>query len=83
MSITADYDWALTGLWHAHVGGAWRWIGPLWALLVESRSLGGAPTLELPAYSILDLNTSLATGRWFCESTPEISPTPAPHGTAT
>ncbi len=62
MAFTADYDWALTGLWHAHVGGAWRWTGPLWTLLVESRSLGGAPTLELPAYSIVDVNASLETG---------------------
>jgi iron complex outermembrane recepter protein len=62
MSFTADYDWALMGDWHAHVGGAWRRIGPLWTLLVESRSLGAGPTLELPAYSIVDLNTSLATG---------------------
>ncbi len=39
-----------------------RWIGPLWTLVVQSRSQGGAPTLELPAYSLLDLNASVAKG---------------------
>jgi iron complex outermembrane recepter protein len=62
MGITADYDWPLTGMWHAHAGGAFRWIGPLWALGVESRSQGGAPTFELPDYSVLDINASVAKG---------------------
>jgi iron complex outermembrane recepter protein len=62
MSFTGDYDWALTELWHAHAGGAWRWIGALWSLAVESRSLGGAPTMQLPAYSVFDLNASIAKG---------------------
>ena len=62
MSFTADYDWSLTDAWRAHVGGAWRWIGPQWSLPVYSRSQGGAPTVELPGYSILDLNVSIARG---------------------
>ena len=62
MSLTADYDWALTGLWHAHVGGAWRWTGSQWALVVQSRSHGGQETLELPAYSLVDLNANISKG---------------------
>jgi len=62
MSFTADYDWAITDLWHAHVGGACRWTGPQWALDVQSRSHGGEESLELPAYSLLDLNASVSKG---------------------
>jgi outer membrane receptor protein involved in Fe transport len=62
MSFTGDYDWVLTDFWHAHVGGAWRWIGPLWTLAVQSRSLGGGATLQLPGYALLDLNASIAKG---------------------
>jgi iron complex outermembrane recepter protein len=59
-AFIADYDWPVTGQWYAHAGGAFRWIGPLWALAVESRSQGGAPTYELPGYSVLDVNASMA-----------------------
>jgi iron complex outermembrane receptor protein len=62
MSFTANYDWALTGLWHAHVGGAWRWTGSQWAAPVGSRSLGGERSLELPAYSLVDLNANVSKG---------------------
>jgi iron complex outermembrane recepter protein len=62
MSVTADYDWSLTNAWHAHVGGACRWIGPQWSLVVQSRSHDAAPTVELPTYSILDVNASIARG---------------------
>jgi iron complex outermembrane recepter protein len=62
MSFTADYDWALMDRWHAHVGGACSWIGPLWSLPVSSRSLGGEPTMQLPGYSVLDLNAGIAKG---------------------
>jgi outer membrane receptor protein involved in Fe transport len=62
MSLIADYEWALSGLWHAHVGGAWRWTGSQWALVVQSRSHGGQETLELPAYSLVDLNANVSKG---------------------
>jgi hypothetical protein len=62
MSFTANYDWALTDRWHADVGGAWSWIGPLWSLPVQSRSLGGAPTMQLPGYSVLGINAGIAKG---------------------
>ena len=62
MSFTADYDWAITALWQAHVGGACRWTSPQWAGDVQSRSHGGEETLELPAYSLLDLNASVSKG---------------------
>jgi outer membrane receptor protein involved in Fe transport len=63
-SLTTDYDWALTDTWHAHVGGAFRWVDERWSETgVHSRSIGGGPTMELPAYSVLDLNAGIANGR--------------------
>lgn len=63
MSLTTDYDWALADVWHAHVGGAFRWVGERWSETgVHSRSVGGGPTMELPAYSVLDLNAGIAKG---------------------
>jgi outer membrane receptor protein involved in Fe transport len=51
LSLTADYDWALTGLWHAHAGGAWRWSGSQYGWAVE-----------MPAYSLVDLNANVSKG---------------------
>jgi outer membrane receptor protein involved in Fe transport len=63
MALTTNYDWALTDVWDGHVGGALRWIDKRWSAFgVQSRSAGGAPTMELPAYSVLDLNASIARG---------------------
>ena len=63
MSLTVDFAWSLTTDWQAHVGGGFRWIGQEWSLVVESRSLGGGPTYELPSYSAIDLNAAVAKGR--------------------
>ena len=63
MASSADYDWVISNAWHAHVGGSFRWIGRQWGLLVQSRSLGGGPTLEKPSYSVLDLNAGIAKDR--------------------
>jgi iron complex outermembrane receptor protein len=62
MSITVNYDWTLPNLWHAHAGGDFRSVGQEWAAYVESRSLGGYPTTELPSYTVLDLNAAFARG---------------------
>ena len=43
--------------------GSVRWIGRQWGLLVQSRSLGGDPTIEKPSYSVLDLNAGIAKDR--------------------
>ena len=51
MSLTADYDWALTGLWHAHAGSAWCWTGSQYGWAVE-----------MPAYSLVDLNANVSKG---------------------
>ena len=51
MSFTAYYDWALTGLWHAHAGGAWRWTGSQYGWAVQ-----------MPAYSLVDLNANVSKG---------------------
>jgi outer membrane receptor protein involved in Fe transport len=64
ISSGADYDWMLTNAWHAHVGGNVRWIGRQWGVLVQSRSLGGGPTIEKPSYSVLDLNAGIANDRF-------------------
>ncbi len=62
MSITAAYNWALANAWRAHVGGDFRSVGQEWASYVQSRSLGGYPTTELPSYTVLDLNAAFARG---------------------
>ena len=62
MSITVNYDWTLPNLWHAHAGGDFRSIGQEWAAYVQSRSLGGYPTTELPSYTVLNLNAAVARG---------------------
>ena len=63
MMLTTNYDWALTDEWHAHVGGALRWIDKRWDTIgVQSRSAGGGSTTEMPAYSVLDLNASITRG---------------------
>jgi outer membrane receptor protein involved in Fe transport len=62
MSITVNYDWTLPNLWHAHAGGDFRSVGQEWAAYVQSRSLGGYPTTELPSYTVLDLNAAIARG---------------------
>jgi len=63
MSLTANYDWALTDLWNAHTGGALRWIDKRWSFAgVTSRTANGLPSMELPAFWALDLNASIARG---------------------
>jgi hypothetical protein len=62
-SLTGDFDWALTGRTHAHIGGAWRWIDWTWSTPVESFSMGGGATLRLPSYAVLDLNAAIVRGR--------------------
>jgi outer membrane receptor protein involved in Fe transport len=63
MASSADYDWAISNAWHAHVGGSLRWIGRQWGLWVQSQSLGGSPTLENSSYSVLDMNAGIAKDR--------------------
>lgn len=64
MALTSQYDWALTGAWRAHVGTGCRWVDREWgsSSAVQSRALGGAPTIELPSYTVLDLNAGAAKG---------------------
>jgi len=62
MSITVSYDWMLSNLWHARAGGDFRSVGREWATYVQSRSLGGYPTSELPSYTVADLNAGVARG---------------------
>jgi outer membrane receptor protein involved in Fe transport len=63
IASTADYDWSMSNVWHAHVGGNFRWIGRQWGLMVMSHSHGGFPTIEKPSYSVLDLNAGIAKDR--------------------
>src|SRR5918993_5384946 len=63
MALTTSYDRALTEVWDGYVGGTLRWIAKHWGeFSVQSRTDGGLPTMELPAYSVLDLNASIARG---------------------
>lgn len=60
IASSADYDWMLSDIWRAHIGGSFRWIGREWGLLVQSRSLGGDATIEKPSYSVVDFNAGIA-----------------------
>jgi iron complex outermembrane receptor protein len=66
LSFTADEDWALTTVWHAGMGAGLRWIGREWGssggVGVQSRALGGTPTIELPSYAVLDLHMGITKG---------------------
>lgn len=64
MALSGDYDWVLSHAWHAHVGGNLSWVGREWGQTVESRSLGGGPTIEFPSYSVLDLNAGVAKNQF-------------------
>ncbi len=63
MSSTADYVWALTNTWRAHVGGGFRWIGQEWSGPGSVEDHSGYPAVVLPAYSVLDLNAGIMRGR--------------------
>ncbi len=58
-SVTADYQWTLTGDWTAHAGGAYRYVGPEWLGIVESSSPVSTPAVQAPSYSVVDLNASV------------------------
>jgi iron complex outermembrane recepter protein len=64
MSLTSNYEWALTGAWRAHVSGGGRWVDREWgsSSAVQSLAVGAAPTVELPSYTVLDLNAGAAKG---------------------
>jgi iron complex outermembrane receptor protein len=62
MSITVNYELTLPNLWQAHLGGDLRSVGQEWAAYVQSQSLGGYPTTELPSYTVLDINAGVAKG---------------------
>jgi hypothetical protein len=65
MSGSAEYAWDLENLWQANVGGSARWIGQQYeSNPVQSRSLGGYPAVVLPGYSVVDVNGSVARGRF-------------------
>mgnify|MGYP001333876368 FL=1 len=61
-SLAADYDWPLSALWYAHVGGAVRRVGARWSATNVHIRERGEPTVEVPAYTMLDLNASIANG---------------------
>ena len=61
LSLTADYDWTPADGWRAHVGGGIRWLDKEWLQPVEG--LGGSPTIQAPAYAVVDLNGSVRKGR--------------------
>jgi iron complex outermembrane receptor protein len=62
MAATADYDWTLATLWHAHIGASFRWIGSEWSGYAAVQTRAGYPAVVLPSYSVLDLNAGVAKG---------------------
>jgi iron complex outermembrane receptor protein len=63
-SFTADYDWPITNLARAHVGGGLRWAAWTWAIPVQSFSQGGGPTFKVPSSAVLDVNAAITRGRF-------------------
>jgi outer membrane receptor protein involved in Fe transport len=60
---TAAYAWPLAGLWHAQLLGAFRWIGLQFdSEAVQSRSLGGSPTMVIPSYAVINVNAQVSNG---------------------
>jgi iron complex outermembrane receptor protein len=60
VSVTADYDWALTGRWNARIGGAYRYTAKQYLATVESASSkASSPTVQIPGYSVFDLHASV------------------------
>ena len=62
VALSANYEVPLTSLWHAHVGGVFRWVDHRWAPPVSSLALGGGATNDLPPYSVLDVNARITKG---------------------
>jgi outer membrane receptor protein involved in Fe transport len=62
MSSTADYVWALTDTWRAHLGSGFRWIGKEWSGFSAVNNHSGYPAVVLPSYSVLDLNARIVKG---------------------
>jgi hypothetical protein len=50
----------LTGSRTSESHGVIRWIDKRWSQLGAKSASGGVPTMELPAYSAVDLNASIA-----------------------
>jgi iron complex outermembrane receptor protein len=63
VSVTADYNWPLAGPWTAHVGGGYRYLSDQYLALVESASPVTTPTVQAPAYSVVDLTASIRSDR--------------------
>src|SRR5262249_48956096 len=61
-AATAEYDWSLTSLWQAHVGGAVRSNSEAWSGAGAVQNHTGYPANVIPAYSVLDWNASLTKG---------------------
>ena len=59
VSAVVDYDFALPSGWRAQAGGAYRYVGPQFAALVESASSVSTPTYQTGGYSVIDLNTGI------------------------
>jgi iron complex outermembrane receptor protein len=60
--LTADYQWSAFDDWRASVGGGFRYIGEQW--VAGLRSDVANTNTENPAYTTLDLRTSLSNGRY-------------------
>jgi outer membrane receptor protein involved in Fe transport len=61
-AATAEYDWLLSSLWQAHVGGAVRSNSEAWSGSGAVQNHTGYPANVIPAYWVLDWNASLTKG---------------------
>jgi len=60
-SATADYNWVLSAGWDAKVGGGVRWLDQEYLGAVEFGP-AAIPSVQAPAYTVLDLNASVHKG---------------------
>jgi outer membrane receptor protein involved in Fe transport len=61
VSASVDYEWPLTGLWMAHVGGDYQFVSQRWLSQVEAPSPATIASIQAPGYSLYNLNASVGS----------------------
>ena len=61
VSASVDYEWPLTGLWMARVGGDYQFVSQRWLSQVEAPSPATIASIQAPGYSLYNLNASIGS----------------------
>jgi iron complex outermembrane receptor protein len=63
-SLTADYNWSLTGTWRGFIGGGFRYVGDSYSA-VEGELTNGEPDgIRAKAYGVVDLHLGTRNAAW-------------------